>query len=98
MVVRGAHVFAPYQRLSGRAAGPPSPGQPARPFLRDDPDHVWQVAATFAAALLNGQEPKPGRLSDRILNHPATHSGSGRNLIHAAVAAPMLADLIPDDA
>src|SRR4051812_29459398 len=38
-------------QLSGR---PPSPSEPDRPLLRDNPDDVGQVAAAFPAALLNG--------------------------------------------
>src|SRR4051794_36455369 len=97
MAVRGAHVFAPYQRLSCRAAGSPSPGQPARPLLRDDPDHVWQVAAALATALLDGQEPKPGGFPNGILNHPATDPSPGRDFIHAAITVTVLANLVTDD-
>jgi len=98
MSVCGVQVFAPYQRLSCRAAGSPSPGQPARPLLRDDPDHVGQVAAAFATALLNGQEPKPGRFSDGVLNHPAADPGPGCDFIHAPITVAVLAHLVPDDA
>src|SRR3954452_20532762 len=98
MAVRGAQLFAPYQRLSYRAAGSPSPGQPARPLLRDDPDDVRQVAAAFPTAFLDGQQPKPGRFSDGVLNHPAAHPSPGRDLIDAAGTLAMLADCISDNA
>src|SRR3954451_19732912 len=97
MAIRGAQLFAPYQRRSGWTARPPAPDQPAHPLLRDDPDYVRQVAAAFATAFLNGQQPKPGCLSEGILNHAAADPGSGRNLVHALIALPMLAHLISDD-
>src|SRR4051812_7121851 len=57
-LTRGAQLFAPYQRiglrLSRETARPPAPREPARPFLRDDPDHVRQIAAAFATAFLDG--------------------------------------------
>src|SRR4051794_10437235 len=71
MAVRGAHLFAPYQGLSGWTARPPAPGQPARPLLRDDPDDIRQVAAALATAFLDGHQPKPGCLPNGVLNHPA---------------------------
>jgi len=77
---------------------PPSPGEPDHPLFRDDPDHVWQVAAALAAALLDSEQPKPGRLLEGVLNHPATDSGPRRDLIDASGAMAVLADLIPDDA
>src|SRR4051794_31696971 len=97
MVVRGAQLFAPYQRLGGWTARPPSPRQPHCPLLRDDPDHIRQVAAALAAALLNGQEPKPGRFSNGVLNHASTHPGPGRDLIDASSTLAMLAHFVPDD-
>src|SRR5688500_2857174 len=57
--IRGGEFFDPYQRLGGRADRPPSPVEPSRPFLRDDPDDIWQVAAALAATLLHGEQPKP---------------------------------------
>src|SRR4051812_20806994 len=98
MAVRGAHFFAPYQRLSGWTARPPSSREPARPLLRDDPDDIGQVAAAFPTAFLNGEQPKPGRFSDGVLNHPAAHPSSGCKLIHASVAVAVQAHLVPDDA
>src|SRR3954452_18919090 len=95
-LIRGAHVFAPYQGLSRSPAGPPSPGKPHRPLLRDDPDHIRQVAAAFATALLDGQPSKPGRLSESVLNHPAAHPSPGRDLIDASGTLAMLANLIAD--
>src|SRR5215210_7161542 len=56
----GRIFFAPYQRRGLRTARPPSPSEPSRPLLRDDPDDIRQIAAAFAAAFLNRQEPKPG--------------------------------------
>src|SRR5438045_907910 len=70
--IRGVHLFAPYQRRGWWAARSPSSGEPACPLLRDDPDHVRQAAAAVAAALLDGEKAQPSRLSDRVLNHPAT--------------------------
>src|SRR4051794_36918783 len=98
MVIRGAQLFAPYQRLGCRAARPPSPGQPARPLLRDDPDHVGQVAAALATALFDRQEPKPGCLPNGGLNHASTHPGPGRDFIHASSTVTVLANLVTDDA
>src|SRR5215218_7783467 len=79
-------------------ARPPSPGQPTRPLPRDDPDDVRQIAAAFATTLLDCQEPKPGCLPDRVLNHPAAHPSPRRELVHAPIALPVLADLVADDA
>jgi hypothetical protein len=79
-------------------ARPPCPGQPTHPLLRDDPDDIRQIAAAFAAALLDGQKSKPGRFSEGILNHPATDPGPGRELVYASGALPVLAHLVPDDA
>jgi hypothetical protein len=92
------NLFAPYQRLSGWTARPPSLGQPTRPLLRDDPDDVRQIAAAFATALLDRHKPKPGCLPDRVLNHSATHPSPGRKLVYAPIALPVLADFIADDA
>src|SRR6185436_16999945 len=95
---RGVHLFAPYRRVGLRAARPLSPGQPARPLFRDDPDDVRQVAAAFATPLLDRHKPKPGCLPDRVLNHSATHPSPGRKLVYAPIALPVLADFIADDA
>jgi len=92
------HFFAPYQRLGFRTARPSSPRKPARPFLRDDPDDIRQVAAAFATAFLNGEQPKPGALANSVLNHPATNPGPRRKLIDAPITLAMLANLIADDA
>src|SRR4051794_24588158 len=80
-LIRGVQLFAPYHWRGLRMARPPAPGKPARPLLRDDPDHIRQVTAAFATALLDRQELKPGRLFEGILNHPATHPSSGRELV-----------------
>src|SRR3954453_16238760 len=96
--IRGVQLFAPYQGRSGWTARPPSPGQPARPLLRDDPDDIWQVAAAFPTPLLNGQEPKPGRFPDRVLDHPAAHPGSGCDLINAPITQTVLANFVADNA
>src|SRR5215208_556919 len=53
--------------------------------------------AALATALLDGEQAKPGGLLEGVLNHPATDSGSGRDLVHAPVTVPVLADLVPDD-
>src|SRR4051812_22176343 len=95
--IRGAHLFAPYRRLDRWAARPPSPGQPARPLLRDNPDDVRQIATAFATPLLDRQEPKPGCFPDRVLNHPATHPSPGRKLVYAPIALPVLANLVADN-
>ena len=89
--------FCTLSALGFRSARPPSPGQPTRPLLRDDPDHVRQIAAAFATPLLDRQEPKPGCFPDSVLNHPATHPSPGRKLVYAPIALPVLADLIADD-
>ena len=94
----GVQLFAPYQGFGLRTARPPSPREPGHPLLRDDPDHIRQVAAAFTTALLDGQEPKPSRFSDGILNHPATDPGPRRDLVDRPVAAPVLAHLVPDNA
>src|SRR3954470_17498920 len=98
MVVRGAHFFAPYQRLSLRARWRPSLSQPARPFPRNDPDHIRQVAPAFATALLDRHKPKPSRLANGVLNHPSADTRPRCKLVHAPGAMPMLANLIADDA
>src|SRR5829696_5774392 len=54
LAIRGVQVFAPYRRIGLRAARAPSPGQPTRPLLRDDPDDVRQIAAAFATPFLDG--------------------------------------------
>src|SRR3954463_8395170 len=81
-----------------RMARPPAPGQPTRPLLRDDPDHVRQVATAFPTALLDGQQPKPSRLSEGVLNHPAADPSSGCKLIDAPITVTVLAHLISNDA
>src|SRR4051794_30167196 len=43
-------------------------------------------------------EAKLGCLPDRVLNHPTTDPGSGRDLVHAPLALPVLANLIADNA
>src|SRR4051812_7460639 len=96
-LIRGAHFFAPYRRLSRPGGRPPPPGEPEHPLLRDDPDQVRQVTAALPAPLFNGQEPKPGCLSDRVLNHSATHPSPRRKLIDASITVTVLADLVPDD-
>src|SRR4051794_17412881 len=53
--IRGAQLFAPYPRLGLQTGRSPAPGQPTRPLLRDDPDHIRQVAAAFPTAFLDGQ-------------------------------------------
>ena len=98
MAIRGAHFFAPYQRFGLRAARPLSPSKPARPLLRDDPDHVRQVAAALATALLDRHKTEPRGLLEGVLNHPATDPGAGRKLIHTPITTPVLTDLVPDDA
>src|SRR3954471_14521742 len=97
LAIRGVQVFAPYRRLGLRAARPPSPGQPTRPLLRDDPDDVRQVAAAFTTPFLDRHKPKPGCLPKGVLNHSATHPSPGRELVHAPIALPVLANFIADD-
>jgi hypothetical protein len=97
LAIRGVQTFAPYRRIGLRAAQPPSPSQPTRPLLRDDPDDVRQIAAAFATAFLDRYKPKPGCLPDRVLNHPSTHPGPRRELVHAPIALPVLADLVADN-
>src|SRR3712207_3221128 len=97
LVIRGGYLFDPYQRLGCWTARPPSPGQPTSPLLRDDPAHIGQVAATLAAPFLDGQEPKPGRRPNGILDHRSAHPGPGRDLIHAPITVTVLARFVPDD-
>src|SRR4051812_39470815 len=96
--IRGVHLFAPYHRLSSWTTRSPTPGQPTCPLLRDDPKHVGQVAAAFATAFLDGQQPKLGRFPNGVLHHPATDPSAGRNLVYASIAVAVLANLIPDNA
>jgi hypothetical protein len=49
-------------------------------------------------ALLDCYKPQPGGLAKRILNHPATHPGPRRDLVHAPSTVAVLADLVPDNA
>jgi hypothetical protein len=51
----------------------------------------------LATALFDGHKPKPRRLPDRVLNHPATDPSARRNLIDAPSTVAVLANLIPDD-
>src|SRR3954454_13485958 len=95
--VRGVHLFAPYRKLTWRAPRPPSSGEPAHPLLRDDPDHIRQVAAAFAPALLDGEKAKPSRFPNGVLNHSAAHAGPGCNLIDAPLTEAVLAHLVPND-
>src|SRR3954454_416821 len=95
--IRGVHLFAPYRKLGWRAARSPSSGEPGHPLLRDDPDHIWQVAAAFPPALLDSQQPEPSRFPNGVLNHPATDPGPGRDLVHASITEAVLAHLVPND-
>src|SRR4051812_46164641 len=100
--IRGVHFFAPYQRRGlrpgFRTARPPAPGEPSRPFLRDDPNDIRQVAAAFATAFLNREQPKPGGLANGVLNHPATNPGPSGKLVDGAITLAVLAHLIADNA
>src|SRR3989442_1132742 len=84
--------------LGWRAARSPSSGEPGHPLLRDDPDHIRQVAAAFATALLDGEKSEPSRFPNGVLNHPAADPGPGRDLVHASSTMPMLAHLVSNDA
>src|SRR4051812_112672 len=96
-VIRGAQLFAPYQRIGLWAARPPAPRQPARPLLCDDPDHIRQVAAAFSAALLNREQAEPRGFPKGVLNHPAADPGSRGELVYAPVAMPVLANFVADN-
>ena len=97
-LIRGVQLFAPYQGRSGWTARPPPPGQPVRPFLRDDPDHIRQVAAALATAFLNCHKPEPGGLPEGVLDHPTAHPSPGRDFIHAPITQTVLVHLISNDA
>src|SRR4051812_9029105 len=96
-LIRGVQLFAPYHWRGLRMARPPAPGEPQHPFFRDDPDHIRQIAAAFPTAFLDGEQPKPCRFPNGILNHPATDPSPGRDLIDASGTLAMLADLVPND-
>src|SRR3954470_8138236 len=53
--------FCTPRMLGWRGARSPSSGEPGHPLLRDDPDHIRQVAAPFATALLDGEKSEPSR-------------------------------------
>src|SRR4051794_32440484 len=96
--IRGVHLFAPYRELGWWAARSPSSGEPGHPLLRDDPDHIRQVAAAFAPALLDGEKSEPSRFPNSVLNHSATDPGPGCDLVHASITEAVLAHLVPNDA
>src|SRR3954469_7861678 len=83
--------------LGWRVARSLSPGEPGHPLLRDGPDHIRQVAAAFATALLDGEKAKPSRFPNGVLNHSAAHPGPGRDLVHASITKAVLAHLVPND-
>src|SRR3954465_6876648 len=93
-LIRGGDYFDPYQRLSGWTARPPSPGQPTRPFIRDDPDDVGQVAAAFATALLDREQAQPSGGADGVLDHGPADPSAGCKLIDASSTVPVLAHLV----
>src|SRR3954447_18743366 len=88
--IRGVHLFAPYRKLSWWTARSPSSGEPGHPLLRDDPDHIRQVAAAVGTALLNGGKAEPSRFPKGVLNHPATNPGPGCDLIDAPLTDAVL--------
>src|SRR4051812_24615728 len=60
MIIRGAHVFAPYQRLGRGTARSPSPSQPAGPLFRDDADHSGERTPAWCRDQLVGAEELSG--------------------------------------
>src|SRR3954462_2934414 len=95
--IRGVHLFAPYRELGWWAARSPSSGEPGHPLLRDEPDHIGQVAAAFAPALVDGEKAEPSRFPKGVLNHSAAHPGAGCDSIDAPITEPVLAHLVPND-